>query len=133
MIEEISISTTERAQFKDITAAVQEAVDKSKLMSGVCYVFVKHTTAGITINENADPAVREDIIRKLEDIVPPDAGYQHSEGNSDSHIKASLMGFSIALPIEAGELVLGEWQGIYLCEFDGPRERSVLVKLIQST
>ncbi|MFH1074623.1 MAG: secondary thiamine-phosphate synthase enzyme YjbQ [Candidatus Firestonebacteria bacterium] len=131
MIEEINIKTIGKNQFQDITAEVQAAVDKSKLMNGVCYVFVMHTTAGITINENADPAVRSDIIKKLSDIIPPDAGYEHSEGNSDAHIKASMMGFSAVFPVEAGELVLGEWQGIYLCEFDGPRERSVLVKLIQ--
>ena len=132
MIEEIFIDTTEKNEFKNITDDVQNVLDKTKMMSGICYVFVTHTTAGITINENGDPAVRSDIIKKLSDIVPPDAGYEHAEGNSDAHIKASMMGFSVILPVEAGELVLGAWQGIYLCEFDGPRERKILVKIVES-
>ncbi|OGF44266.1 MAG: hypothetical protein A2231_02030 [Candidatus Firestonebacteria bacterium RIFOXYA2_FULL_40_8] len=132
MIEELFIQTEGKNQFKDITHDVQAAVDKSKLMSGVCFVFVTHTTAGITINENADPSVRSDIMKKLTDLIPRDAGYDHSEGNADAHIKASLMGFSVTLPVEAGDLILGEWQGIFLCEFDGPRERKVLVKIVES-
>ncbi|MEI6845550.1 MAG: secondary thiamine-phosphate synthase enzyme YjbQ [Candidatus Firestonebacteria bacterium] len=132
MMKEIELVTAERNEFKDITHKVLEAVDKAKIMSGLCYVFVPHTTAGITINENSDPAVRVDILNKLSGLVPRDDGYEHAEGNSDAHVKALLMGFSIVLPIEAGELVLGTWQGIYFCEFDGPKERKIIIKLVQT-
>jgi secondary thiamine-phosphate synthase enzyme len=132
MIQEISVNTAHRNEFKEITGEIQKAVSKGRLENGLCVVFVKHTTAGITINENADSSVRADILKRLIELVPLDAGYQHSEGNSDAHIKASLMGFSVSVPVEKGRLLLGTWQGIYFCEFDGPRKRSLLVKLIQS-
>jgi secondary thiamine-phosphate synthase enzyme len=92
---------------------------------------VPHTTAGITINESADPAVQSDILAKLEQLVPRDDGYGHSEGNADSHIKASIMGSSVSVPVESGRLALGTWQAIYFCEFDGPRTRSLVVKVIK--
>ena len=129
---EVNVNTSSRAQFKDITVEVVKAVSKSKVKDGVCIVFVPHTTAGITINENADPSVRSDIIRKLNEVIPANDGYEHSEGNSDSHIKASLMGFSQTIFIENGSLVLGTWQGIYFCEFDGPRNRKVFVKIVDT-
>ncbi|MCX5777146.1 MAG: secondary thiamine-phosphate synthase enzyme YjbQ [Candidatus Firestonebacteria bacterium] len=132
MIQEISVNTARRNEFKEITGEIQKAVSKGRLENGLCVVFVKHTTAGITINENADSSVRADILKRLTELVPLDAGYQHSEENSDAHIKASLMGFSVSVPVEKGRLLLGTWQGIYFCEFDGPRKRSLLVKLIQS-
>lgn len=130
MVYEFSVKTTSRIQFKDITGEVQKIVSNSGKKDGVCFVFVPHTTAGITINENADPSVREDIIRKLCDIIPCNDNYEHSEGNSDAHIKASLVGFSQTVFIEHSRLVLGTWQGIYFCEFDGPRARKVQVKII---
>lgn len=121
------VRTTSRVQFLDITSAVQREVNASGVTEGVCWVYVPHTTAGVTINENADPSVVEDIIRTLERLVPRRGEYRHAEGNSDAHIKASLMGFSQAIPVRGGKLALGTWQGIFLCEFDGPRRRKVSV------
>ena len=129
MIKEITVSTKSHSQMIDITGSVQTAVKETGVSTGICYVFVPHTTAGITINENADPSVVSDFLREAEKIVPWNDGYQHSEGNSAAHIKASMMGFSQAVFIENGKLVLGTWQGIYFCEFDGPRTRKVLVKV----
>lgn len=130
MIYEFGVNTSARIQFKDITNEVQKIVAKSKIKDGICIVFVPHTTAGITINENADPSVRSDIIKKLSEIIPANDNYEHSEGNSDAHIKASMMGFSQTILIENNSLVLGTWQGIYFCEFDGPRNRKVFVKIV---
>ena len=113
----------------DITSEVQNAVGEAGLQDGICVVFVPHTTAGITINENADPSVVRDILATLSDIVPDDGRYTHSEGNSDAHIKASMMGFSSQIIVQDGMLQLGTWQGIYFCEFDGPRSRQVWVKV----
>ena len=112
----------------DITSLVQKEIARAGVSEGVCVVYVPHTTAGITINEGADPAVCRDIIGKLNDLVPPNAGYRHMEGNADSHIKASLMGSSVSVPVEGGRLLLGTWQKIFFCEFDGPRSRRVYVK-----
>jgi secondary thiamine-phosphate synthase enzyme len=109
----------------DITSQIQEKVLQSGRTDGVCIAYVPHTTAGITINEGADPAVCEDILTKLNEWVPPHAGYRHAEGNADSHIKASLMGSSVSVIVEKGRLVLGTWQKIFFCEFDGPRSRKV--------
>ncbi len=118
-----------REQFVEITSQVQEALAASRLESGSVTVYVPHTTAGITINENADPDVVHDMLLTLKRLVPKDAaGYRHAEGNSDSHVKASMMGSSCQVLIEQGRLVLGTWQGIYLCEFDGPRTRNVHVQ-----
>lgn len=121
------VTTKQRAQFVDITAEVQEVVSRAGMKQGICQIFIPHTTAGVTINENADPDVVRDIIAALEKLVPQSGDYRHSEGNSDAHIKASMMGFSLTVPVEQGRLVLGTWQGIYFCEFDGPRTRQVHV------
>ncbi len=129
-MQTISVRTSSQAELIDITPLVRSVVSKSGVLTGMCTVFVPHTTAGITINENADPSVRRDIIKELDKIVPYDDGYAHSEGNSAAHIKASVMGFSQNIIIEAGNLQLGTWQGIYFCEFDGPRSRKVWVKII---
>lgn len=116
----------------DITSQIRDLVRKSGIKSGVCHIFVPHTTAGLTINENADPDVVDDILREMNKIVPFDDGYKHIEGNSAAHIKASLYGFSQQVIVEKSELMLGRWQGIYFCEFDGPRNREVYVKFILS-
>jgi len=129
MKHEFTVSTRAHAQLVDITAQVQAVVRGSGVRSGVAHVFVPHTTAGITINENADPSVVADLIAALERAVPEDAAYRHAEGNSPAHVKASLMGFCQTVLVEQGELILGTWQGIYLCEFDGPRTRRVIVKV----
>ncbi len=125
---EISIRTPEREVLVDISERVQNAVGQAHPgFSGIITVFVPHTTAGITINEGADPSVVRDIVESLRRLVPRDAGYRHGEGNSDAHIKASLMGSSVLVPVERGELRLGTWQSIYLAEFDGPRNRRVWI------
>jgi secondary thiamine-phosphate synthase enzyme len=114
-------------EFVDITAQVQAALAREGVADGVCHVFVPHTTAGVTINENADPDVTRDVIAVLDRLVPREGDYRHAEGNSDAHAKASLMGFAATLPIAGGRLVLGTWQAVYFCEFDGPRRRRCLV------
>ncbi len=126
------VKTHSRAEFVDVTGTVQHAVAQSGVSDGLCYVYVPHTTAGITINESADPAVQADILDKLEELAPRSHRYRHLEGNADSHIKASLMGSSAMIPIESGRLTLGTWQAIYFCEFDGPRSRSLLVQVVSS-
>ncbi len=123
----LSINTTARTEMLDITSRVQAFVRRSGLNEGLCCVHVPHTTAGITINENADPSVRRDILGSLNKVIPFDDGYEHQEGNSAAHIKASLLGASTVVPVSDARLALGTWQGIYLCEFDGPRSRRVLV------
>ena len=130
MIHEISVQTSVREEFIDITSRVQQLVTASGHQSGCVVCFVPHTTAGITINENADPDVRRDLIYKLRKEIPQSDNYHHSEGNSDAHLKASLMGFSQHLLFENGRLALGRWQGIYFCEFDGPRHRKLIVKVV---
>ena len=126
----LSVRTRSKVEFQNITRAVQEVVDSSRIENGVCYVFVPHTTAAVTLNEQADPSVVEDIAEQLESIVPQQGNYHHSEGNSPAHIKASLFGSSEMVLVDDGRLVLGTWQGIFFCEFDGPRNRSVLVKIL---
>jgi secondary thiamine-phosphate synthase enzyme len=123
------VPTSSRSQMVDITGKVREAVLRSGVTGGVCIVYIPHTTAGVTVNESADPAVAADILEQLGKLVPR-GGYRHREGNADSHIKASLMGSSQVLLVEAGDLSLGTWQGVFLCEFDGPRRRHVVVKVI---
>ncbi|MDP2960932.1 MAG: secondary thiamine-phosphate synthase enzyme YjbQ [candidate division Zixibacteria bacterium] len=130
MIKELSVRTSSRVELVDITDLVQEVVSKSGIKSGLGCVYVPHTTAGITINENADPSVRKDIIKELNKIVPFEDNYSHLEGNAAAHIKASLVGFSQNIFFEEKRLILGTWQGIYFCEFDGPRSRRVYVKVI---
>ncbi len=129
----LSISTDRRCQFAEITAEVARAVHDSGATSGVAVVYSPHTTAGITIQENADPDVVRDMLLWLERHIPKDVpGFRHAEGNSDSHLKTTFVGTSATIPIAGGKLALGHWQGVYLCEFDGPRERTVVVTVLQS-
>ncbi len=130
-MEKINVRTNSRIELIDITDRVQAAVSKNKIKDGVCFVFCPHTTDGLTINENADPSVQRDIINTLNKLVPEGAGYAHSEGNADSHIKSSVFGSSLTIFVESGQLCLGTWQGIYFCEGDGPRSREVWVKIIK--
>ena len=129
----LDIKTSTRIELQDITGRIVEIVSESGVQSGVCHLFSMHTTAGITINEHADPDVVADIVEQLDVMVPQHNRYRHREGNSPAHIKASLMGDSESLLIEKGSLVLGTWQGIFFCEFDGPRNRTVMVKIIADT
>lgn len=123
----IEVKTRHRNQMVDITKEIQRELSNAGIQEGLCTVFVPHTTAGVTINEGADPAVCRDILSKLEDMVPPNDNYRHLEGNSDSHIKASLMGSSVSVAVESGRLILGTWQKVFFCEFDGPRSRKAYV------
>src|SRR3954453_8088132 len=126
-----SLKTQSRSQMLEITDWVQRLISQNNVESGLAIVCVPHTTAGITINENADPDVRHDVLAKLEKLIPQiESYYQHDEGNSDAHVKASLVGNSATVLIEQGRLLLGRWQGIYFCEFDGPRERRMVIKLV---
>jgi len=129
MIKEFKVRTGKKEELIDITSEVRDAVSALKCKSGICLVFTPHTTAAITINENADPNVVRDILYGLGKIVP-ETGYRHGEGNSPAHIKSSLVGASEEIPVEKGDLVLGTWQGVYFCEFDGPRHRNVFVKTL---
>ena len=129
MIQKISISTKAREQMVDITAAIQNIISQSDISDGIAHVYCPHTTAAITVNENYDPSVQHDITGTLAGLIPRSAGYLHSEGNSDAHIKAALMGSSRSLFIEGGKISFGSWQGIFLCEFDGPRTREIWVKI----
>ena len=124
------LETNSRVEFIDITDSIERVVSESQVDSGLCLVYVSHTTAAVTINENADPSVPVDIDRKLDDIIPQSDGYGHLEGNSAAHIKSTLVGCSVIVPIEKGRLCLGTWQGIFFCEFDGPRRRQFEVKVI---
>lgn len=128
-METLNISTRSQTEFVDITDRVAKVVKSAGLDAGVCYIFVPHTTAGVTLNENWDPDVQRDMLMVLDDyIVPRDAKYRHGEGNSPAHVKASLMGSSAIVFVEEGRLRLGRWQGIYLAEFDGPRQRNAWIK-----
>ncbi len=127
----IEISTSKRIEMIDITSHIRRVVKESNVRDGIVVVYVPHTTAGITINENADPSVAKDIENTLSRLVPAGKGYLHMEGNADSHIKSTIVGSSINVIIENGELILGTWQGIFFCEFDGPRRRKVYVKIIE--
>lgn len=128
----LQIRTSSRAELVDITAEVQSVVRESGVQQGVCHVFVPHTTAGLTLNENCDPSVAEDILMVLDRLVPWRGGYHHAEGNSAAHIKASLLGNSVTVFIRDRALALGTWQGLYLAEFDGPRQRQVWVKIVSA-
>jgi len=128
-MKKISLKTKKPEEFVDITEQVAQAVRESKVCDGLCTVFVPHTTAGLTINENADPDVREDIIETLRKLIPVRGGYTHSEGNSHAHIKSSLLGHAHTVIVRGGALCLGTWQGIYFCEFDGPRTREVWIRV----
>jgi secondary thiamine-phosphate synthase enzyme len=130
MIEQISLNTASGSSMNDITEEVSAAVLKSGIREGLCLISSPHTTAGITINENADPDVKTDMIKEISKIVPMNDAYRHMEGNSAAHIKATFTGLSVSLPVSGGRLVLGTWQGIYFCDYDGPRQRRVLVTII---
>ena len=130
-METLSVSTSERLDLVDITSQVAHEVSKSSVDTGTVTIYVPHTTCGVTINESADPDVERDIKMHLTKLVPKDGGFRHSEGNSDSHIKTSMIGSSENIFIENGKLVLGMWQGIFLCDFDGPRTRKVYMKIVE--
>lgn len=127
----IEITTSSRSQLVDITAKVQKTVSDSGIKSGLCHLWVPHTTAAITVNENADPSVARDILMEMDKRIPWEDGYRHSEGNSAAHVKSTLVGCEKTLIIEDGRLVLGTWQGIYFCEFDGPRQRQVWLRIVK--
>ena len=129
MIKEFNISTNKTQKLIDITQKVKQTVEKSTVNDGKCIVYCPHTTAAITINENADPDVKKDILNQLNEIIPKNNNYKHKEGNSHAHIKSSIIGASETILISDGKLSLGTWQGIYFCEFDGPRKRKCLVKV----
>lgn len=131
MIERISVASTGKQQLQDITPQVNDALRRMDVSEGICQLYVPHTTAGIIVNENADPDVCADILAWLEKIVPHDGDYRHMEGNADAHIKSTLVGQSATLPVENGRLALGTWQGVFLAEFDGPRRRTVLVNVVK--
>ena len=128
-MKQFTVKTSQREEMIDVTALVQQAVTESGVESGQAVCFVPHTTAAVTINENADPDVKRDIIYKLNKDIPQREGYHHGEGNSDAHVKTSLVGSSEIILIDSGRLVLGTWQAIYFCEFDGPRSRRLIVKV----
>ena len=130
MIKGINVKTRTRTQFVDITSDVQRAVSESGVKNGTCHVYVPHTTAGVTINEGADPSVVKDILSTVNRLIPHSNNYLHMEGNSDAHIKTSLFGSSEMLIIDAGKLQLGTWQAIFFCEFDGARSRRIMVKVM---
>ncbi|ACV62143.1 protein of unknown function UPF0047 [Desulfofarcimen acetoxidans DSM 771] len=125
----LELKTSQQIQFLDITSQINTIINEQTISEGICYIFVPHTTAGITINEHADPSVVKDMIRELNKVIPFNDNYSHLEGNSAAHIKASLMGASQTVFIYGGRLILGSWQGIYFCEFDGPRQRKILLKI----
>ncbi|MGB7297621.1 MAG: secondary thiamine-phosphate synthase enzyme YjbQ [Candidatus Aminicenantales bacterium] len=131
-MRKFDVQTPTREAFIDITQPVEDEVRKSKVQSGICVVYVPHTTAAVTINENADPTVKQDLLMTLRKAVPDSLPYAHSEGNSPAHVKSSLVGASVMILIEDGRLFLGTWQGVFFCEFDGPRRRQVYVKLISA-
>jgi secondary thiamine-phosphate synthase enzyme len=128
-VKKFNISTERREQMVDITDHVQQEVGGSGVSDGLCHVFVPHTTSGVTINEGADPAVQHDFLEHLNELVPQAGQWRHAEGNSDSHIKAMLVGTSVTVPVAGGRLQLGRWQAVFFCEFDGPRDRSVWVQV----
>jgi len=128
MVRYINVKSRSRVEFIDVTGMVQEVVKEAGVKDCICYLYVPHTTAGITINEGADPSVQRDILNTLSRLVPQDMNYFHREGNADAHIKSTLVGTSIHVIIDEGKLLLGTWQSIFFCEFDGPRHRRIAVK-----
>jgi secondary thiamine-phosphate synthase enzyme len=125
----LEIETTSHTEMIDITAEIAAAISKNNVKSGVCTIFVPHTTAGVTLNENADPSVRKDFINVFEKLIPKYERYSHAEGNAPAHIKSSIFGSSLNIIIEDGKPVLGTWQGIFFCEFDGPRNRKIYLQI----
>lgn len=132
MIKTLNIKSKSKTEFIDITEDIREFIKESGIEHGICYVYVPHTTAGLTINEGADPSVKKDIIATLNRLIPFEWDYQHLEGNSAAHIKSTIVGVSLFIIIEDGKPMLGTWQSVYFCEFDGPRHRRVIVKTVQS-
>ena len=130
MLTKFNVKTSKHTQMLDITQQIQAVVNESGVTEGICTVFIPHTTAAVTINENADPDVVRDFTMEINKIVPWEDGYYHMEGNSAAHLKSSMIGFSEQIIIDKGQLILGTWQGIYFCEFDGPRSRTVIVKIM---
>ena len=130
MPSQFSINTGSSTEMVNITSQVQNELGKAEIKNGICTVFIPHTTAGITINEGADPDVADDMIMEINKIVPLQDGYKHGEGNSAAHVKTTLFGSSVQVPVENGRLSLGTWQAIFLCEFDGPRNRRVVVQVL---
>jgi secondary thiamine-phosphate synthase enzyme len=131
VIHEITVRTRSRNELVDITERVREILEQSAVREGICHVFVPHTTAAITVNEKADPDVARDIRETLSKLVPEGEGYRHAEGNSDAHVKSSLVGVSVFVPVSGGDLLLGTWQAIFFCEFDGPRTRRCRVSILE--
>lgn len=131
MIELLSVRTPSRTAMVDITDKVSRIVSSVHIEEGMCLVYSQHTTCGITVNENADPDVKRDMLQEIDKIVPFEDDYHHLEGNSAAHIKSTLVGSSVTIPVSKGTLLLGTWQGIYLCEFDGPRNRHVTIQIIR--
>ncbi len=129
MLKTLNVRSRERTEFIDITEAVSQSVRESGLTDGICHIYVPHTTAAVTINEGADPSVKRDILTTLNRLVPFDGDYRHMEGNAAAHVKSSVVGTSLFVIVEEGKLLLGTWQSIYFCEFDGPRHRRVILKL----
>lgn len=130
MLKTLNVKSRSKTEFIDITDEVRECIKESGIKSGICHIYVPHTTAGVTINEGADPSVKRDIIVTLNKLVPFDGDYQHAEGNSAAHIKSTLVGASQFVMVEDGKPLLGTWQSVYFCEFDGPRHRRVILKVV---
>lgn len=130
MLRYINVRSKQRTEFIDITEQVDDVLKEEGVKNGICYIYIPHTTAGVTINEGADPSVQRDIQNALTRLVPHDINYLHMEGNADAHIKSTLVGVSVYVPVDEGRLVLGTWQAVYFCEFDGPRHRRVALKFI---
>lgn len=129
MVKEIQVETKSRVQFVDITAEVRRVLHECGCGEGLCHVYVPHTTAGVTVNEGADPDVTRDILDQLEKLAPQGGNYRHAEGNADAHVRSTIVGISQTLPVRGGDLALGTWQSVFFCEFDGPRRRRVLVTI----
>ena len=130
VVRALKIETRSRIEFKDVTSLIQKTIEETNIQAGTCHVFVPHTTAAVLINENDDPALMKDLDNFLTRLAPADRDYFHNDGNCDAHLKAALIGSSKSLLIENGQLVLGRWQGVYFCEFDGPRRRELRLKVV---
>lgn len=128
----VQVETNTRVQFVDITAQVRRVVAGSGVKNGLCHIYVPHTTAGVTVNEGADPDVTRDILDQMEKIAPQEGRYRHAEGNADAHIRSAVVGISQVVPVAGGDLALGTWQSIFFCEFDGPRKRRVIVTVTEA-
>jgi secondary thiamine-phosphate synthase enzyme len=129
-LHHVHVESHTRVEFKDITSLVQKAVAESGVQNGTCFLFIAHTTAAILINENEDPALQKDLDHFLKTLVPRDSAYHHNDGNCDAHLKAALIGNSKSLLVDGGRLILGRWQGIFFCDFDGPRRRELMIKVV---